>query len=120
MPVINGLTNRSHPCQIMADILTFEEHRGAIAGQTIAWVGDGNNVACSWIEAAVRLGFTLNIATPAELAPPAELVDLGAGARGEDQYRPGSGSGGARRALRGDGLLGEHVRRPGVQPAQSC
>ncbi len=74
VPVINGLTNRSHPCQLMADILTFEEHQGPIAGQTIAWVGDGNNVACTWIEAAVRFGFILRIATPPELAPPAELV----------------------------------------------
>ena len=74
VPVINGLTNRSHPCQLMADILTFEEHQGPIAGQVVAWVGDGNNVACTWIEAAVRFGFTLRIATPAELAPPAETV----------------------------------------------
>ncbi len=74
VPVINGLTNKSHPCQLMADILTFEEHRGPIAGQVVAWVGDGNNVACSWIEAAVRFGFTLRVACPAELQPPAELV----------------------------------------------
>ena len=74
VPVINGLTNVSHPCQLMADVMTFEEHQGPIAGQVVAWVGDGNNVACSWIEAAVRFGFTLRIATPAELAPPAELV----------------------------------------------
>ena len=75
VPVINGLTNRSHPCQLMADVLTFEEHRGPIAGQVIAWTGDGNNVACSWIEAAVRFGFTLRIACPAELQPPAELLE---------------------------------------------
>ena len=74
VPVINGLTNRSHPCQLMADVLTFEEHRGPIAGQVVAWVGDGNNVACSWIEAAVRFGFTLRIATPGVLAPPDALV----------------------------------------------
>jgi ornithine carbamoyltransferase len=74
VPVINGLTNRSHPCQLMADILTFEEHQGPIAGQIVAWVGDGNNVASTWIEAAVRFGFTLRIATPAELQPPAEIV----------------------------------------------
>ena len=74
VPVINGLTNRSHPCQLMADVLTFEEHRGPIAGQTVAWVGDGNNVACTWIEAAVRFGFTLRIATPAALSPLPELV----------------------------------------------
>ncbi len=75
VPVINGLTNMSHPCQLMADVLTFEEHRGPVAGQTVAWVGDGNNVACSWIEAAVRFGFTLRIATPELRRPPQKLVD---------------------------------------------
>ena len=74
VPVINGLTNIAHPCQLMADVMTFEEHQGPIAGQVVAWVGDGNNVACSWIEAAARFGFTLRIATPAALAPPADLV----------------------------------------------
>ena len=75
VPVINGLTNMSHPCQLMADVLTFEEHRGAIANQVVAWVGDGNNVACSWIEAAVRFGFTLRIATPEMLRPPQKILD---------------------------------------------
>ncbi|HET6609142.1 MAG TPA: ornithine carbamoyltransferase [Rhodopila sp.] len=75
VPVINGLTEASHPCQLMADILTFEEHRGPIAGQVVAWCGDGNNVARSWIEAAVKFGFTLRVATPAELAPPSELIE---------------------------------------------
>ena len=75
VPVINGLTDTSHPCQLMADILTFEEHRGPIAGQVVAWCGDGNNVARSWIEAAVRLGFTLRLATPDELRPPADLIE---------------------------------------------
>jgi len=74
VPVINGLTNVSHPCQLMADVMTFEEHRGPIAGQVIAWTGDGNNVAQSFIQAAARFGFTLRIATPPELAPPAELI----------------------------------------------
>jgi ornithine carbamoyltransferase len=74
VPVINGLTDTSHPCQLMADVLTFEEHRGPIAGQVVAWCGDGNNVARSWIEAAVRFGFTLRLATPDGLRPPAELV----------------------------------------------
>ena len=74
VPVINGLTDRSHPCQLMADVMTFEEHRGPVAGQTVAWVGDGNNVACSWIEAAARFGFALRIACPEALQPPAELV----------------------------------------------
>lgn len=75
VPVINGLTNKSHPCQLMADVLTFEEHLGPIAGQVVAWTGAGNNVACSWIEAAARFGFTLRIATPELLRPPQKLVD---------------------------------------------
>ncbi|MFN4009487.1 MAG: ornithine carbamoyltransferase [Pannonibacter sp.] len=74
VPVINGLTKRSHPCQIMADIMTFEDHRGSIKGKSIAWTGDSNNVLASWIHAAPRLGFEMRIATPAELAPPADLV----------------------------------------------
>src|SRR5207244_1430960 len=69
VPVINGLTRRSHPCQIMADVLTFEEHRGAIQGKTVAWTGDGNNVLASWMHAAQRFEFRLNVATPPELAP---------------------------------------------------
>ena len=80
VPVINGLTAASHPCQLMADILTFEEHRGPIAGQVVAWCGDANNVARSWIEAAARFQFTLRIATPEADKLPAELI---AWARGE-------------------------------------
>src|SRR5271167_207934 len=75
VPVINGQTEASHPCQLMADVLTFEEHRGPIAGQVVAWLGDGNNVARSWIEAAVRFGFTLRLATPDGLRPPADLIE---------------------------------------------
>ena len=67
VPVINGLTDVSHPCQLMADIMTFEEHRGPIAGQVVAWSGDGNNVAVSWMQAAPRFGFELRIACPAQL-----------------------------------------------------
>ncbi|HJU26861.1 MAG TPA: ornithine carbamoyltransferase [Rhodanobacteraceae bacterium] len=74
VPVINGLTDTSHPCQLMADVLTFEEHRGPVAGQVVAWCGDGNNVARSWIEAAVRFGFTLRLATPEALRPPEDLI----------------------------------------------
>ena len=74
VPVINGLTDKSHPCQIMADILTFEEHRGPVTGKTIAWVGDGNNVCASFIHAAPKLGFKLNIACPAAYHP--DLYDL--------------------------------------------
>jgi ornithine carbamoyltransferase len=74
VPVINGLTKTSHPCQIMADVLTFEEHRGPIRGRTVAWTGDSNNVLASWIQAAARLDFKLKIATPPELAPRKELM----------------------------------------------
>jgi ornithine carbamoyltransferase len=74
VPVINGLTKASHPCQIMADVMTFEEHLGPIAGRTVAWSGDSNNVLASWIQAAQRFRFALNIATPKQLAPPSGLV----------------------------------------------
>lgn len=69
VPVINGLTNLHHPCQIMADLLTMREHCGNIAGKVVAWVGDGNNVCHSWMQAAVALGFTLRIATPEGFEP---------------------------------------------------
>jgi ornithine carbamoyltransferase len=74
VPVINGLSDRGHPCQILADILTFEEARGPIAGKTIAWVGDGNNMCSSFLHVAPKLGFKLNIACPAVYHP--DLVDL--------------------------------------------
>jgi len=75
VPVINGLTEVSHPCQILADVQTFEEHRGAITGQKIAWSGDGNNVATSWIEAAVRFGVDFRLACPVGYMPnPAVLA----------------------------------------------
>jgi ornithine carbamoyltransferase len=64
VPVINGLTNEFHPCQILADIFTFIEHRGSIKGRTVAWVGDGNNMANTWLQAADLLGFTVHLATP--------------------------------------------------------
>jgi len=74
VPVVNGLTKKSHPCQIMADILTFEEHRGPIKGRKIAWVGDCNNVLASWVHAASRFDFSLSIASPQELPIPAQLL----------------------------------------------
>ena len=74
VPVINGLTRLSHPCQVMADVMTFEEKKGPIAGKTIAWLGDGNNVLASWVHAAAKLGFRLKVATPPDLAPRAELL----------------------------------------------
>jgi ornithine carbamoyltransferase len=64
VPVINGLTNEYHPCQILADIFTYIEHRGSIAGKTVAWVGDGNNMANTWLQAAELLGFTVHVSTP--------------------------------------------------------
>lgn len=75
VPVINGLTDDSHPCQIMADIMTFEEHLGPIEGKTIAWVGDGNNVATSWLHAAAKFNFNLKIATPNELQLPKNKIE---------------------------------------------
>jgi ornithine carbamoyltransferase len=82
VPVINGLTRDSHPCQLMADVMTFEEHRGPIAGRTVAWAGDTNNVTRSWVHAAAQFDFTLRLATPQELAPSdtmmAEAKSIGA------------------------------------------
>jgi len=75
VPVINGLTDRTHPCQLLADVMTFEQHLGSIAGRKVTWSGDGNNMATSWIHAAERFGFGLHLACPKELNPPAEVVD---------------------------------------------
>lgn len=83
VPVINGLTDKSHPCQVMADIMTFEEHLGPIAGKTVAWVGDGNNVAVSWMQAAVQFGFEIRIGCPAELKPEKDVIDWVRGNGGE-------------------------------------
>jgi ornithine carbamoyltransferase len=74
IPVINGLTKLSHPCQVMADVLTFEEHRGPIKGRKVAWSGDANNVLASWIHAAARFEFEMAVASPPELALRADLV----------------------------------------------
>ncbi len=75
IPVINGLTKASHPCQVMADVMTYEEHRGPIAGRVVAWSGDSNNVMTSWVHAAQRFGFEMRVASPAELAPAPHLLD---------------------------------------------
>ena len=75
VPVINALTGRSHPCQLMADLMTMIEYHGPLAGQTVAWLGDGNNVAVSWIEAAVLFRFQLRVAGPKRYAPPTELLE---------------------------------------------
>ena len=75
VPVINGLTSLSHPCQVMADVMTYEEHRGPIRGRTVAWAGDANNVLTSWMHAAQRFEFRLKVATPRQLAPKQPVLD---------------------------------------------
>jgi len=75
IPVINGLTDDTHPCQLMADIMTFEEHRGPVAGKTFAWTGDGNNVLHSLLEASARFRFSLNVAVPQGSEPGEKFVD---------------------------------------------
>ncbi|RLK48839.1 ornithine carbamoyltransferase [Alkalispirillum mobile] len=77
VPVINGLSDQYHPCQLLADIQAFEEHRGSIQGRTVAWVGDGNNMCHSWINAARQLDFHLRIAVPDGYDPEPELVKAG-------------------------------------------
>jgi ornithine carbamoyltransferase len=76
VPVINGLTNQFHPCQILADVYTYVEHRGSIAGRTVAWVGDGNNVCATWLQAADILDFRVNVATPEGYAVDARAAGL--------------------------------------------
>ena len=75
VPVINGLTDSSHPCQIMADVMTLQEKKGPVADTVVAWSGDGNNVVVSWIHAAIRFGFELRLACPEALPPPAPVID---------------------------------------------
>ena len=76
VPVINGLTDRTHPCQIMADVMTYEEHRGPIMGKKVVWCGDGNNVCASLLHAAAQFQFDLTFAGPAQLDPEDEFVGL--------------------------------------------
>lgn len=80
VPVINGLTDRTHPCQIMADVMTYEEHRGPIKGKKVVWCGDGNNVCASFLHAAAQFQFDLTFAGPAQLDPEDEFVGLARGA----------------------------------------
>jgi ornithine carbamoyltransferase len=75
VPVINGLTDSSHPCQIRADVMTLQEKKGPLADTVVAWSGDGNNVAVSWIHAAARFGFDLHLACPEELPPPQTVLE---------------------------------------------
>ncbi len=83
VPVINGLTNEFHPCQILADIFTYQEHRGSIRGKTVAWVGDGNNMANTWLQASEILGFKVHVSTPGGY----EVDQSVAGLRSADSYR---------------------------------
>ncbi|MBF9264950.1 ornithine carbamoyltransferase [Paracidovorax cattleyae] len=79
VPVINGLTNEFHPCQILADIFTFIEHRGSIQGRTVAWVGDGNNMANTWLQAAELLDFTVHVSTPSGYEVDSRIAGVAAG-----------------------------------------
>src|SRR5215218_3798604 len=83
VPVINGLTNEFHPCQILADIFTYIEHRGTIKGRVVAWVGDGNNMANTWLQAAELLGFTVHVSTPTGY----EVDQAVAGLRSTESYK---------------------------------
>ncbi len=83
VPVINGLTNEFHPCQILADIFTYIEHRGSILGKTVAWVGDGNNMANTWLQASEILGFTVHVSTPSGYEVDQDI----AGLRSSDSYK---------------------------------
>ncbi|SMF44051.1 ornithine carbamoyltransferase [Pseudogulbenkiania subflava] len=98
VPVINGLTNEYHPCQILADILTFIEHRGPIKGKTVAWVGDGNNMCRTWLQAAKLLDFKLKVATPVGY----ELKTLDGQHYGPEHFEPGHS---AERAVAGADLV---------------
>lgn len=75
VPIINGLTNQHHPCQVLSDIFTYSEHRGSIEGKKVAWIGDANNVCNSWIDAAKLLGFNLTISSPPGFGPKLEDLD---------------------------------------------
>ncbi|MDD2713836.1 MAG: ornithine carbamoyltransferase, partial [Simplicispira sp.] len=86
VPVINGLTNEFHPCQILADIFTFIEHRGSIQGKTVAWVGDGNNMANTWLQAAQLLDFKVHVSTPSGYEVDEKLA-VGAGGASAGSYQ---------------------------------
>jgi ornithine carbamoyltransferase len=86
IPVINGLTKLSHPCQVMADVMTFEEKLGSIKGRRVAWSGDSNNVCASWVHAAVKFGFHLSIASPPELSARVELKEWVKANKGDVEF----------------------------------
>ena len=120
VPVINGLTRRSHPCQIMADVMTFEEHSGPIRGRKVAWTGDANNVLTSWMHAARQFDFELAVATPPELAPKRKVLEwvASSGARIEIGHDPEAAVAGA--DCRRDRHLGVDGRQGRRAPAQSA
>ena len=120
VPVINGLTRRSHPCQVMADVMTFEEHRGPIRGRTVAWTGDANNVLASWMHAAERFEFQLRVATPPELKPKKWLLDWVKAVRRRDPHRRRPGGGGQGRRLRRHRHLGVDGRQGRRAAATTC
>ena len=120
VPVINGLTDRTHPCQIIADIMTFEEAKGPIDGRRVTWTGDGNNVAASWIHAAARFKFKLTIACPAAAQPGEQGSRLGQARGRRHPAHRRSRRGRHRCRLRGHGHLGLHgpaERRAAAQAA---
>ena len=122
VPVINGLTKQSHPCQVLADLMTFEEKRGSVRGRKIAWSGDYNNVLSSWIDASARFDFRLEIACPPELQPSKAAARGGEEGWREHRDRRRSGRGRARRGGGHLGLLGVDGRRgrgPAPQPARA-
>ena len=120
VPVINGLTDQSHPCQLMADVMTLEEHKGPAAGKVVAWSGDGNNVAASWIHAAVRFDFELRLACPSRAAPPRARARLGARKGGRVSVTSDPRRGGRRRRLRRHRHLGVDGGRGQTSTATTC
>ena len=122
VPVINALTKLSHPCQIMADVMTFEEHAGPIHGKTVAWSGASNNVLASWMHAAERFAFRLNVATPDGACAAQGAHRMGACVGCSDRAWRRPGGCGARRRLRGDrhvGVDGRQRWRAAPQSAQA-
>ena len=120
VPVINGLTDRTHPCQIVADIMTFEERLGPIKGRKVAWSGDGNNVAASWIQAAARLGFKLALACPPQLNPERSILDWAKARRRRHRADRRSRRGGGEGRLRGHRHLGVDGPAGGDAAAQAA
>ncbi len=115
IPVINGMTKLSHPCQVMADVMTFEERQGPIAGKTVAWVGDANNVMTSWMHAAAKFDFTFRVATPGGIRAARRVARLGREVGRTHRIRIGRQDRGCRRRLCPDRHLGVDGRRGGIQ-----